>query len=170
MIGTPGWLELAKQGQLYAFGYLTEEKLNALYLTLRALSPETACTLYLDTEGGDNCSLPILEAILRLNCLTVVCGKAWSWGLMFAVCGEQRLAVPAATFLYHGERDRWHPELTARGANFMAERTTQGFDWWMEQADSQEELRFGTLQAVAWGVVEAAVPDWESLATGLAKT
>ena len=88
------------------------------------------------------------------NVTTYANYSAGSAGLWLFMAGDRRICKPRTEFLYHGNLYRWMktgPSDEQR-AQWMAERTTQDFDFWFGWAQHNGPFEFDAGHALELGV------------------
>jgi ATP-dependent protease ClpP protease subunit len=152
------WYECAQRGQLIIPRFLHDRAAQAILWQVK-FGGARDWHLDVDCESGDNTCWDIAAALGKYpaNTHAHVDSRAVSAGLIVTVACQARTCVPHAQFCFHGKdaRDARDEER----ARWFADRTTAGFDFWLEKAATGEEFWFNADEALALGVVQKVVAE-----------
>lgn len=156
------WCALADAGLIVAPRNLEGDEAHALELQLLKLLREGRqdVKVLLNCDNGNDFCFEVGLLLERFPVSHVhVQYKALSAGLIVAVCAKRRTCEPNAEFLHHGEDKRDPVADDQMLSAWMAARTTQPQEFWLEACRRPEPLVFEAEEALAWGVVHEIVEE-----------
>jgi len=178
------WLEEAHAGRIWLPHDIRDTWAETLCMILYALRDTSEIRLFVDCEGGDAASFdpcrelywrwenrgepdptssrsPYARKLSGLATISMVTGSAGSVGLSYSVCATNRLALPNAKFMVHGETLRTGARHESGAyledhyvADWLARFTKRSYEDWLDLVDDGAHHEFGVAEALDWGVID----------------
>lgn len=114
--------------------------------------------VWVNTNTGDFRAWEIGRLVQAVEATVHIGQFCISAGLLVAVAGKHRTCHPRTQFGWHGSSAKPGHDSSMKSdearARYMADRTAQPYEWWLERGLPGDLLTFGAEEALAWGVVD----------------
>jgi len=169
------WYAEAKQGRLVVpnkFVGDDAKTFNAMLrfhlqrkLVARSTYKVKQIDVYVDCVGGDPSCWKAFDLLERIDNaglpVRAYIFNAWSAGIIIAMGARRRYCYPNASFMWHGSTSKPGFDESDMSdedrCSIMANRTKMSYDWWMEHAASGDVFKFGSNEAIEYGVCESMI-------------